>query len=223
MIRLDSVELHYPGSEPPDQTSVLLEAAHRALRVVEQHLGWKPDHLPIHLISDSEPMLDHGDRSWITALASDGIVRIRLADLDEREPQNLAVIVTHEVIHIAVDHLSAARAPAWLSEGLAVNLSQDLPQASERLLEKAVAQDAALPLELLARPFAALEERDLVRLAYAQAASLVSFLETKLGPGGMREFVSTLSETSILDALRTVQLTPYLLEREWLRWQRSRS
>ncbi len=222
VLRVGAVEVRYPGTEPPPATGALLAAAERALGLVDRRLGWRPEELPVELIPEGDAMLDDADRSWITALASDGVVRIRFSDLSAREPQHLAVIVTHEVVHIAVDHLSDARAPAWLGEGLAVHLSQALPDASERLLDEAAAREAAIPLEVLARPFLTLGEGDLVRLAYAQAASLVAFLEARSGAEGLAELVRSLADVALADALRPFGLNPYLLEREWLRWQRSR-
>lgn len=221
VLRVAPVEIHYPGTQPPAATQTLLAAAERALGLVERRLGWRPATLPVHLVPDGENMTDHGDRSWITALASDGVVRLRMSDLTAREPQHLAVVVTHEVVHIAVDHLSASRAPAWLGEGLAVRLSQALPEASERLLTEAVAANAAIPVEVLARSFLVLADRDLVRLAYAQAASLVEFLEKRYGDGWVADLVRQLAEVSLADALRAHRLNPYLLEREWMRWRRS--
>ena len=221
-LRVGAIELRYPGTEPPPATGALLAAAERALGLVERRLGWRPKDLPVELVPAGEAMLDGADRSWITALASDGVVRIRLSDLCDREPQHLAVMVTHEVVHIAVDHLSSARAPAWLGEGLAVHLSQALPDASEQQLDAVVAREAVIPLEILTQPFSVLAERDLVRLAYAQAASLVAFLEECCGDDGLSDLIRSLADISFDDALRPLHLNSYLLEREWLRWRRSR-
>ena len=160
----------------------LVLAAHaplvRAAEEVRERLGFWPEKAGV-LFLDS-PREAGGWR----AAEFDGVIRLNARAFTGKDPNFLLVALAHEYVHLAVNALAGGRAPAWLDEGLAQYLSQNLKPMDGRLLARALEQDILLPLDLLEEGFGHLEEAGLLDLAYAQAHSLAEYLvELKGWPG----------------------------------------
>ena len=130
-------------------------------------------------------------------------------------------MVTHECIHLAVRKASLDRVPAWLDEGLATYLSQNLPRRYEASLEEAFRGRTILPLEALNGSFTRFD-RATKSLAYAQCYSLVDYMVEIYGWELMRELIEGCGRGDSPDAvLRRWGLNGYLLEKGWEQQVRS--
>lgn len=95
----------------------------------------------------------------------------------------------HEYIHLVVAWRSKDQAPVWLQEGLAKYLEKAwrgerieyLSVHQQSLLATAVKDDSFVPFEKFARSMAYLDSGDEAALAFAQVATMVSFLQKKAG------------------------------------------
>lgn len=161
-------------------------------------------------------LMQAGDAtSWIQG-DSGRVIRV-FVDPASESFAKLQLMVTHECVHRALACTCGAGLPAWLDEGLAVYLSQELPAAYRQRLKEAAAADALLPLDLLADSFASMDRR-LKTLAYAQSASLVGYLQATFGWQLLRDIIAALGRGDALDTpLNAHGLTLYLLERQWQR------
>jgi hypothetical protein len=146
----------------------------------------------------------------------DGAVRVAIGEGALPEPPFLVLLLTHEVAHVAVEAASGGRCPAWLDEGIAQLVAQNLPRWAEEKLKKAARQEALIPLMVLETPFYLLEKKPLVDLAYAQAYSVTGFLERALGWDGIRALLASLAGGSAAgEALEAVGWPYPRLEASW--------
>lgn len=93
--------------------------------------------------------------------------------------------IPHEIMHILeyqVAETSYNQIPVWLLEGLASSAELYPNPEYQRVLDKAVDEDALLPMSVLCQDF----PRDLsgAMLAYAQSSSFVRFLNENFGSRG---------------------------------------
>ncbi|MFO8033085.1 MAG: peptidase MA family metallohydrolase [Desulfohalobiaceae bacterium] len=205
-----------------------IEHIFRSLKKAMQHVGnvlnYHPEDIFLHLHGQHSQIQggnlnDNENQASIIGLY-DGHLRLNAGAFYSREPQKIAVMITHEYVHKAVADLSGNRAPTWLNEGLAVFLSQDLPLEYEQLLQKAVQENAYFPCQALSNNHLFVCDRDTSTLAYAQSCSLVQFLREKIDWTGMQALLADLRNCSMEEALQQYSLNQYLLEREWRRWFR---
>jgi hypothetical protein len=96
------------------------------------------------------------------------------AEMERQIPHELMHILEYQVAGTAYNQL-----PVWLQEGLASNAELYPNPEYQRVLQKAVEEDALLPLSVLCTAF----PRDLsgALLAYAQSGSFVRFLMQNYG------------------------------------------
>jgi hypothetical protein len=152
---------------------------------------------------------------WAAGVGGE-IVRLFVGGAEPPPPHSLACLVAHETCHLLMARLTGGRCPRWLDEGLAIHFSQELPPRYASLLDRAIAEDRHLPLDLLAGPFDVLEDPDLIDLAYSQAASVAGFLMGEPGPERLGGLLQKMAEGSADEALASGGLTPWLVERNWL-------
>lgn len=209
-------ELHFI----PEQHGELVLGAQAALvqaaERLRQVLGFDPARVQVRF----EP--EAPGQPWAAAIY-DGAIRLSAPRAQPGDPYFIYVALTHEYVHLAVDHLSAGAAPAWLSEGLAQFLTQNPTPSDRRVMMKALSQEALLPLEVLAGDFGRLSEPALVDLAYAQSYSLVQFLVQWRGWPGLRGLLARLAgagepQQALGAALAEWGLDLDSLESAWLKW-----
>lgn len=220
------ISIHFHLKRPGLDLENIYRTVKRAQKIVTDRFDHRLNRIDIS-IYDSKEELREDDRSrsryasWIAGIY-DGRIRI-VAERDDETPESLYIILTHEVIHLAVDVIGKGRCPWWLDEGLAVYLSQELPDEYIMTLEQALKQDRTFPLAALERPPAGAIDEDLRRLAYAQVADLVAYLVETVGweslSGALRQ--CGLREMSAI--LGDLSLNDYLIEQGWKRWRRSRN
>lgn len=132
----------------------------------------------------------------------------------------------HEITHVLLYHRMGDQydnLPLWLSEGLST-LQEQAPDPEYRLaLEEAAEADRLLPFETLcsAAPFSG----EQARLAYAQSASMVRYLNDIYGVGATAALLDTYHEpVSCLGGIeRVFRRSPAQLETEWRRYTFGRS
>ncbi|TVQ89924.1 MAG: tetratricopeptide repeat protein [Deltaproteobacteria bacterium] len=98
--------------------------------------------------------------------------------------------LAHEYIHQVVSHHSGERAPVWLQEAIAKYLDNrwrdgkdrfKLDPRAESLVAKALRDNELVPFEMMHPSLAKLPSAELAALAYAQLASLMSFVFERAG------------------------------------------
>ena len=188
----------------------------RIAKRINEVLGYSPDDVSVVI---EENLCSPNNGSKRAAGFYNGKIHLLAAKLHSPDPNFLYVALAHEYIHLAVDRLGKGSCPAWLDEGLAQFLSQNLNPADLHLLKQARDQDALLPLELLERDFALLKHPKLVDLAYAQSHSLVEYLEQRLGWEGIRGLLAGFSKHPDPDrALACYEMDSSSLEQAWIAW-----
>ena len=156
----------------------------RTQKMVREKLAYDIQDLTINIYKSGTEMLrDGGMRgryaSWAAGLF-DGEITLVSEEDDEEEARSLYIYLTHEIVHLAVYEIAMGRCPFWLDEGLAVYLSQELPDSYLEVIRGALKADGSLPdLKDLERPSPEiLEDEYLRKLAYGLAACAVECMVT---------------------------------------------
>lgn len=211
----------YPLSADMALLKTMAKTLALARATLLERLGVLPEKIPVEVyLSGAElrgesPAPTESFATWMAGVY-DGTVRVAVGDGELPEPPFLVLLLTHEVAHVAVDHLSGGRAPAWLDEGIAQFVAQNLPRRAEKRLKEAAHSDALLPLIVLEAPFHLLEQKPMVDLAYAQASSLVTFLDRAVGWEGIRAVLARLAQgASSAEACQSVGWAYPRLEAAW--------
>ena len=213
--------LKHPGLDPQN----IYRAVKRTQKIVRERFGHDLDRIDVSIYDSKEEMRQEGRSrsryaSWIAGIY-DGQIRV-IAERDDETPESLYVILTHEIIHLAVDELGKGSCLWWLDEGLAVFVSQELVEDYRELLERAVKQDRILPLEVLRQPLPGGTDAALRRLAYCQVMDVAAYLVETKGWDWVRDVVCQCGSREFAAVLGDLGLNEYLIEQGWKRWRRSR-
>lgn len=163
-----------------------------------------------------------GGQAWTAGHAepSLGVVLVSAAP-DNEGLLGLERSLPHELTHILLyERMKGAYAnlPPWLNEGLAT-LAEGDPDPGYRLaLEDAARLGDFLPLTTLCAPFPASSAA--ARLAYAESASIVQYLQDVYGVGAISALLDAYQEGSTTCAggiQRVLGRSPEQLEAEWIR------
>lgn len=206
----------------------LLRAGRRALVEVGSALDYQPERVEIEVYDSKTELRDRARReldrsypSWIGGVY-DGKIRLSTNDQTTPEPQYLFMLLSHEYVHLVVDTLGRGRCPYWLNEGLAIRLSQELPKAYTEELAKAASEGSLFDLVELENDFTRFSDPGPRRLAYAQAADVVRYLVDRCSWEKMRELLREIPTSGIEEALGSLSLNYYLIEKDWKRDLRKR-
>jgi hypothetical protein len=137
-----------------------------------------------------------------TAWPSQGTIFLHAPRARPGTDEPLEQVLDHELVHIILGRAFAPRrVPHWLQEGAAQVLARQLrPELTERLAAGQLG-DNLLSLDDLTRSFPADPVR--ARLAYAQAADFVAWLQNTHGDDALREITQALAQgESVEMALR---------------------
>jgi hypothetical protein len=100
-------------------------------------------------------------------------------------------LIPHELTHLLLYEAVGndyAGLPPWLNEGLAVVSEEVLDPDDALVLDQAFQADQLIPLDVLCHTFP--RQGDQVRLAYAQSASVVRFIQETYGHSAVKDLVA---------------------------------
>lgn len=198
----------------------------RTQKILHDTLNHHLQKIDIDIYDSKEEMRQDGRSrsryaSWIAGIY-DGKIRV-IAEKEDDEPETLYIILTHEIIHLAIDEMSKGSCPYWLDEGLAVYLSQELPDEYHEKLVNAVRNDKVIPFEVLESQLPADTIEDIRQLAYAQCASLVGYIIETYEWDTIQSIISQSLRRPVKAILADKSLNYYLLEQGWKRWLRGKN
>ncbi|MFA6412046.1 MAG: peptidase MA family metallohydrolase [Syntrophales bacterium] len=157
----------------------------------------------------------HAD--WIAGIFDGRQVHI-VSTRDDGRQNGLYVLLTHELIHLAVCEMSGGKCPYWLDEGLAVHLSQNLPEAYRNTLQMALLTDSILPLEVLETPLPPRTRARERLLAYGQVAAVAAYLVNRYGEQEIGSMIRLFGQDSITNVMAHYELNYTLLKQKWKRY-----
>lgn len=223
---MDGINIRHHLKDKSLDTTNIIRTVKRAQKKISDNLHHDLKNISIIIYSNIGELREDGRSvsrygSWIAGIYDDGIIRI-INFREEEDTAALYITLTHEIVHLAVDEIGKKHCPYWLDEGLAVHFSQNLNDAYLNILNNALKDDAILPLSNLARPLPAYTDESVLRLAYAQSASMVSFLIDTCGMGKISKLIHQCARMDINTALcDDLGMNYYLLEIQWKRWMRN--
>jgi len=157
----------------------------------------EPFHLYLYASeADLLPALPATDREWVAGQAYPDL-RIALVAIPPgvESASTMRWLIPHELTHLLLFEVMGSnygRLPAWLNEGLAV-FSEEIPDPDDALgLERALRKDQLLSLEALCHSFPYGDDQ--ARLAYAQSASVVRFIQENYGHSAIGKLVAVYSK-----------------------------
>ena len=153
---------------------------------------------------------------WVSGMF-DGKIRVSL-DPDGGLSPELVAVLSHELAHSFVRHVSGDRAPGWLHEGIAQWWEGRRLMRSE--IREAFRGRSPHRLDELNGNLARRADRAAARTNYVEALGLVEYLVEQYGSGAVACFTRDLGEGhSLAEALRLeFGLTADELFRRWKEW-----
>ncbi|OQW98150.1 MAG: hypothetical protein BWK74_05270 [Desulfobacteraceae bacterium A6] len=217
------IAIHFHLKHPGLDLENIYRVVKRTQKIIKDRFNYDLEKIDISIYDSKEEMREEGRSrsryaSWIAGIY-DGRIRI-ITERDDDDPESLYIILTHEIIHLAIDEIGKGCCPYWLDEGLAVFLSQELSDEYEGVIKQAVKLDKTLPLAALQRPLPGNADEDLRKLAYAQAADMVAYLVEKAGWDSVKGIVRQCGLKGLSTILGEMSLNDYLIEQGWKRWRR---
>jgi len=202
--------------------AALAAAAHERIR---RDLGLKlPVEAAILLLTANSPAATREEWArrlpdWMAgaAIPSQQLIVVRVAP--GQTPNGLEPLLAHELTHVILkaDYRGHDDWPLWFQEGLAMRESRTEGLREYVTLSAAALFDRMLPLESLSVSFPSAEGE--ARLAYAQSASFLAFLDSQSGRGRFTILMRELRGHGFEDAFRVAYRTRIgAAEGQWLRW-----
>jgi hypothetical protein len=157
--------------------------------------------------------------SWMAgaAIPARQLIIVRVAA--GQTPDSLEPLLAHELTHVILqaDYPAHDGWPLWFREGLAMRESRTEGLREYLTLSAAALFDRIPPLESLSVNFPA--EEAAARLAYAESASFLAFLETRADRGRFPVLMRELRRRPFEDAFRAAYgVGVGAAEGQWLRW-----
>jgi len=120
--------------------------------------------------------------------------------------------ISHEFMHYVIVRLTANKAPIWFHEGLAKyeetrwrNGSSYLSSLYQTLLARAQAEGKLITFARMEPSLIKLETPEDVQLAYAQAASAIDFIISKVGHEGLKRVMTRMATPRERGASEAIQ------------------
>lgn len=178
--------------------SLALDVADRAVdhirEMIDPSLSLSdPFHLYLYASeTDLLPALPATGGEWVVGQA---YPKLRLAVVaippGSEGSSTMRRLIPHELTHLLLYEAmgsSYERLPPWFNEGLAV-VSEQIPDPDDALLfDQAFQSDQLLPVDALCHSFP--RQDDQLRLAYAQSASVVRFIQENYGHSAVGRLVA---------------------------------
>jgi hypothetical protein len=173
-----------------DHVGRVLESAY--WRVGNRLNAYPGDTIPVILYTQQHFTDITRSPAWAAGVY-DGRIRVAVQDA-LGNPAALDRVVTHELVHAFVQQLAPRGVPAWLHEGLAVNLEPGDHRWVDEVLRTS---GTVLPLADLSGGFKDLNSRDAV-FAYAESAAAARIVLDRFGPN-LPVFLQSLAGAGSID------------------------
>ncbi len=222
----EGIEVYWTGSEQTlGQTA--LDVIARARTNIESVLPGDAAPLRVFIypsMADLRSALRLTGRDWVGAEAMPELGLVLVTSVNPRTAAlDLGQSIPHELSHLMMYRIMGAQyehTPRWLDEGLATRfqLSQDAGQHA--LLQQALEGQGTIPFAELCQQFPAAEAQ--ARLAYAQSAGLVAYLQQQYGLQSLRDLVQAYADGAGCEGgvQRVYGKSLQTLESEWLARER---
>jgi tetratricopeptide (TPR) repeat protein len=153
---------------------------------------------------------------WALALF-DGKVRIP-ANKKEYTNEYLKKIIYHEYAHALVYDMVKNNCPLWLNEGIASVAESLVVPVNQKLFKKYIEGIGFIPFGNLPNDFAAIKNKEMAVLAYAEFHLLVDFIIKRKELGGLRQILAYLrAKKNIVYAVQKVfGLSMADFEKSWM-------
>jgi tetratricopeptide (TPR) repeat protein len=191
--RFEGPEIGYLAERVLD----ILEAAYSSVGLA---LGYYPDKMIETVLYTQQAFYDvTRSPSWAGGIY-DGKVRLPISGADQ-DPKTLRRVVTHEYVHAAVAELLGRRQiPAWLQEGLALNLEGTDPAVLSRWSRNTLPKGTGLmPLSRISGSLLGLSSAEADR-AYAQSYVLVASLIDRFGTYRLADLLHSMENQPFADS-----------------------
>lgn len=194
LVRNGPFEIVVDGGSAETQLPAALGALRGAHRDLKRKFGYEPRHVLVEIFPRRERFHDaeaqRGRRHRLsTAGICDGAIRVTTDNRVVADPAFLQVLLVHEYAHLAIRDQTQLLCPAWLDEGLALLLSQQVPDNHRRALAQAVRRGKLLPLEGLVQGFDSVPVQEVGVLARAQSRAAAEFIVSRMGWAGIRSLL----------------------------------
>jgi hypothetical protein len=187
---------------PEELTSVLLRVARHGSEALPAlatrlevpigdtiHVYVAPDDPTFRALQPGRPP------TWADATAWPelGVVFLRAPAARDGDPEPLEQVLEHELVHVLLGRAFApADPPAWLQEGAAQLLAGQHGPENNQLLNQSAALGGLVSLGELERRFPADPRR--AKLAYAESADFLAWLQSAHGPEVLPELIRATTE-----------------------------
>jgi len=220
------ITIHFHIKNPALDIENTFRAVKRTQKIIREKFDHGLENIQIDIYNSIDEMRKEGRSrsryaSWIAGIY-DGKIRI-VSETDSEDPAALYIILTHEIIHLAIYEISQGKCPYWLDEGLAVYLSQELSDEYFHNLFQAVKNERIIPLETLENNSLIDTSEELRRLAYAESFSITEYIIETYGWSKLKSMLLQCRRRPFKDVLGSLSLNNYLMERAWQRWLLSKS
>ena len=204
-----------------DVLDAALAGQNKTLELLQQ----PPDLQPIVIFiygseEDLQSTLTFIGQKWVSGYADParGSIVVALPPA-VGQPLEIQRLIPHEVAHILLYRFMGAEfeyLPAWLNEGIASQMELYSLSEYDLILEKAHEEKNLIPLAHLCEAFP--PDGNLAVLAYAQADSLVGYIQNKYGLPGLQSLINAYDQG--VSCERGVELSLGItlreLEKDWL-------
>jgi len=204
------------------EVAILAAAAHERIR---GDLGLEhPVEAAILLLTANSPAATREEwarqlPSWMAGAAIPARQLIIVRVVPGQTPRALDPLLAHELTHVILkaDYREEDGWPLWFQEGLAMRESRNEGWREYLTISAAALFDRIPPLASLSVSFPAAEAE--ARLAYAQSASFLTFLDSRYGRGRFTVLMRELRGRGFEEAFRVAYGVGIGgAEGQWLRW-----
>jgi tetratricopeptide (TPR) repeat protein len=191
----------------------ILKAFMSGLNRLARLTGWRPSEaVRVQLLCPEGEMEGSTDPQGI-------VLAVDAKHLGERP--FLQVLVTHEYAHFHLGLMTrfSDRVPWWFQEGFAQHVSQTLTPVRLNDMADAARESSLIPLKILERNPARVNDPEVVRACYLAAHTAMAFMAKAFGEAGIRTFIRILGENGTPDEAFSAMGTTYeQFETRWIRW-----
>lgn len=220
------IRIHWISGEGPEMIAALDIAKSSLSEITEALQAEAPEEIDIYIYPSQQDLASAmrlTGYTWVSGVAYPqlGVVLLSIPPTDEavlEMQRDIPHEMTHEVLYTVLGRQGYISLPTWLSEGLATHFQLRPTPEYARILEDAAADGTLIPLPELCLPFP--EDHGQALLAYAQSASLVSYLRQNHGWSRIRSLLGTYADGMSCNsgAQEALGMDLNQLERAWRMW-----